>query len=137
MRAVSEGKLLASTKRDPAFISNGYTYWKEATSAFNFALIMCHSSTLAGSTELFYSDLYTVLKSQKCHQIQSQSINFSKFSWGGMPPDPPSIGMLRMQCVSHTILRFNDANSAWPIQNCFLHPCVCMYTYACRTWLEI
>ena len=89
MRAVSEGKLLASTKRDPAFISNGCTYWKEATSAFNFALIMCHSSTLAGSTELFYSDLYTVLKSQKCHQIQSQSINFSKFSWGGHAPRPP------------------------------------------------
>jgi len=31
MRAVSEGKLLASTKRDPAFISKGYTYRKEAT----------------------------------------------------------------------------------------------------------
>ena len=34
MRAVSEGKLLASTKRDSAFISSGYTYWKEATTAF-------------------------------------------------------------------------------------------------------
>ena len=34
MRAVSEGKLLTSTKRDPAFISSGYTYWKEATTAF-------------------------------------------------------------------------------------------------------
>ena len=32
--AVSEGKLLASTKRDPAFISSGFTYWKEATTAF-------------------------------------------------------------------------------------------------------
>ena len=34
MRAVSEGKLLASTKHDPAFISSGYTYWKVATTAF-------------------------------------------------------------------------------------------------------
>ena len=34
MRAVSEGKLLASTKCDPAFISSGFTYWKEATTAF-------------------------------------------------------------------------------------------------------
>ena len=34
MRAVSEGKLLASTKHDPAFISKGYTYWKEATTAY-------------------------------------------------------------------------------------------------------
>ena len=34
MRAVSEGKLLASTKHDPAFISSGYTYWKEVTTAF-------------------------------------------------------------------------------------------------------
>ena len=34
MRAASQGKFLASTKRDPAFISTGYTYWKEATSAF-------------------------------------------------------------------------------------------------------
>ena len=34
MRAVSEGKLLASTKCDPAFISSGYTYWKEATTGW-------------------------------------------------------------------------------------------------------
>ncbi len=35
MRTAHEGKFVASTKRDPAFISKGYTYWKEATSAFN------------------------------------------------------------------------------------------------------
>ena len=31
---------------------------------------------------------------------------FSKFSWGGMPPDFPSICMLRMQCTLqlHTLL---------------------------------
>ena len=34
MRASKEGKFLASTKREPAFISRGFTYWKEATSAF-------------------------------------------------------------------------------------------------------
>ena len=29
-----EGKFLASTKRDAAFISKGFSYWKEATTAF-------------------------------------------------------------------------------------------------------
>ena len=35
MKAEKEGKLLASTRREPAFISKGFTYWKEATTAFN------------------------------------------------------------------------------------------------------
>lgn len=35
MRAEKEGKLLASTKKEPAFISKRFTYWKEATTAFN------------------------------------------------------------------------------------------------------
>ena len=46
----------------------------------------------------------------KYPQIQSQSIYFSKFSWGGMPPDPPSISMLRMLIVLRTMakrLHFN------------------------------
>lgn len=34
MQAEHEKKFLASRKRKPAFISTGYTYWKEATSAF-------------------------------------------------------------------------------------------------------
>ena len=34
MRCERKKKFLASTKRDPAFISRSYTYWKEATSAF-------------------------------------------------------------------------------------------------------
>ena len=34
MRAVSEGKLLASSKCNPPFISSGYTYWKKATTVF-------------------------------------------------------------------------------------------------------
>ena len=39
----------------------------------------------------------------KYSQIQSQSTKFSKISWGGMPPDPPSISMLRMLIVLHII----------------------------------
>ena len=34
MTAAHEGKFLVSTKRDPAFLSRGFTYWKEATTAF-------------------------------------------------------------------------------------------------------
>ena len=34
MRASHEGKFLASTKRDPCFISKGFVYWKEANTAF-------------------------------------------------------------------------------------------------------
>ena len=34
MIAAYEGKLLASTKKDPAFLTKGFTYWKEATTAF-------------------------------------------------------------------------------------------------------
>ena len=34
MRADHEKKFLFSTKRDPAFLSKGFTYWKEATTAY-------------------------------------------------------------------------------------------------------
>ena len=34
MTAAHEGKLLASSKKDAALLSKGYTYWKEATTAF-------------------------------------------------------------------------------------------------------
>ena len=34
MTAAHQGKFLGSKKRDPAFITKGYTYWKEATTAF-------------------------------------------------------------------------------------------------------
>ena len=34
MTASHGKKLMASTRRDPAFIKNGHTYWKEATTAF-------------------------------------------------------------------------------------------------------
>ena len=49
MTAEFERKFLASTKRDPAFITTGHTYWKEAVTAFkrhaNSAL--CHLKTEA------------------------------------------------------------------------------------------
>ena len=35
MTAEHEKKFLPSTKRDPAFISKGNTYWKDATTAFS------------------------------------------------------------------------------------------------------
>ena len=31
MTAAYEGKLIASTKKDPSFLTKGFTYWKEAT----------------------------------------------------------------------------------------------------------
>ena len=34
MKTDHERKFLASTKRDQAFLSRGFTYWKEATTAF-------------------------------------------------------------------------------------------------------
>ena len=34
MTAAYEGKLIASTKKDSAFLTKGFTYWKEATTAF-------------------------------------------------------------------------------------------------------
>ena len=48
MSAEFEKKFLTSTKRDPAFISKGFTYWKDATSAFNKHLASCcHREALA------------------------------------------------------------------------------------------
>ena len=49
--------------------------------------------------------LYINILTLKCSQIQSQSIYFSTFSWGGMPPDPPNISMLCMLIVLCTMKR--------------------------------
>lgn len=35
MKAAHENTFLTSTKRDPAFLTKGFTYWKEANSAFD------------------------------------------------------------------------------------------------------
>ena len=46
MTAVYEGKLIASTKKDPAFLTKGFTYWKEATTAFKkHKASQCHEET--------------------------------------------------------------------------------------------
>ena len=43
MTAEHQNKSLARRKRDPAFITKGFTYWKEATSAFKkHQLTDCH-----------------------------------------------------------------------------------------------
>ena len=44
MTAAYEGKLIAST--DPAFLTKGFTYWKEATTAFKkHEASQCHEET--------------------------------------------------------------------------------------------
>ena len=46
MTAAYEGKLIASTKKDPAFLTKGFTYWKEATTAFKkHEASQCHEET--------------------------------------------------------------------------------------------
>ncbi len=43
MKASREGKFLTSSKREPAFISRGFSYWKEATVAFGkHQVSQCH-----------------------------------------------------------------------------------------------
>ena len=50
MTAEFEKKFLASTKRDPAFITTGYTYWKEAVTAFKrHANSACHREAIEAS----------------------------------------------------------------------------------------
>ena len=45
--AVTHNKLLASTKKDPAFISRGFVYWKEATTAFQkHQCSKCHQEAM-------------------------------------------------------------------------------------------
>ena len=56
------------------------------------AIFICKRVATIIAIEKFSSNNLTL----KCPQNQSQSIHFSKIFWGGMPPDPPSISMLRM-----------------------------------------
>jgi hypothetical protein len=47
MKCEQEKKFLASTKRDPAFISKGFTYWKDANAAFKKHLSsVCHKEAV-------------------------------------------------------------------------------------------
>ena len=50
-------------------------------------------------SQIFWLLKLMYILTPKFPQIQSQSIYFSKISWGGMPPDSPSIRMLRMLIV--------------------------------------
>ena len=53
MRASHEGKFLASTKREPSFISKGFTYWKERTTAFKkHQASDCHREATEALVEL-------------------------------------------------------------------------------------
>ena len=46
MTAAYEGKLLARTKKDPVFLMKGFTYWKEAITAFKkHKACQCHKET--------------------------------------------------------------------------------------------
>ena len=52
MTAEHEKRFLASTKRDPAFISRGYTNWKDATTAFSAHLASCCHKQAVEAKEL-------------------------------------------------------------------------------------
>ena len=53
MSAELEKKFLASTRRDLAFISKGFTYWKEATTAFQKHLASaCHREAVSALQDL-------------------------------------------------------------------------------------
>jgi len=53
MKCEREKKFLASTKRDPAFISRGFTYWKEGTSAFKKHMAsVCHREAVESLIDL-------------------------------------------------------------------------------------
>ena len=60
MTAAHEGKLLVSTKREPAFINKGFTYWKEATTAFKkHQASQCHKEA-NGAIYLLPQQVYDV-----------------------------------------------------------------------------
>ena len=75
---------------------------------------------MCNHVHVYIANMKTMAKTLKCSQIQSQSIYFSKFSWGGMPLDPPSISHnnedLRLITQLCVIICFWSAS---PIANCF------------------
>ena len=52
MTAEFEKKFLASTKRDPAFISAGFTCWKEAVAAFKRHMNSAYHQEAVDSIEI-------------------------------------------------------------------------------------
>ena len=64
MSAEFKKRFLASTKRDPAFISKGFTYWKDGTSAFNKHLASgCHREAVA-AMQVAVGDIGELLSTQ-------------------------------------------------------------------------
>ena len=63
------------------------------------AFIIMQTVCACDTANLF---ICTVNLQTKLHKIQSHKVTFSKFSWGGMPPDPPRGLMLR---ISQSVLR--------------------------------
>ena len=50
----------------------------------------------------FWPTFNGAFKWLKCHQIQYFGIYFSKFSWGGMPPDPLALACFACWvCFAH------------------------------------
>lgn len=52
MKTEYEKKFVGSTKRDPAFISRGYTTWKDVTTAFSTHLASCCHKEAVAAKEL-------------------------------------------------------------------------------------
>ena len=76
--AEAQNKLLASTKKDPAFISRGFTYWKEATTAFQkHQCSQCHQESIEALIHLpqqIQGDIGELLN----HEHQAEKANNRK-----------------------------------------------------------
>lgn len=65
MRAAQDKKFLTSTKREPAFLTKGFSYWKEATTAFNkHQASDCHREATAVNLPQQESDVCDVLSTK-------------------------------------------------------------------------
>lgn len=106
---------MASTKQDPAFISGGYTNWKDATTAFNSHLAShCHKEAvevdkLPGQTGNVGERLVTEHEQQKAESRTMfkrilQTLHFlarEAWLWGAM--ETVMIVILRSYCVVTSI----------------------------------
>ena len=64
MSAEFEKRFLASAKRDPAFISKGFTYWKDGTRSFNKHMASgCHREAVA-AMQVVVGDIGKLLSTQ-------------------------------------------------------------------------
>lgn len=75
MRAEFEKKFLASTKRDVAFLTKGFTYWKEATSSFTkHQASSCHKEAIV-AIEVLPEQVKDVGEMLSQHHQQQKSVN--------------------------------------------------------------